>query len=152
MKSHYDQQEKKLGELTEMTTEPSQRSAALEQDARQPRLAMEADVATDAKTRNRTEDVAADRAINGDSSSANQVDHDQMCLTSFGDDFNGPPALPCTRHGALVDNSAAAPKPCLSLPEMCTRTGTASTATRTTFDKPPFWFCATEEINLRTSN
>ena len=33
--------------------------------------------------------------------SANQVDPDPMCLTSFGDDSTGPPALPCSRDDAL---------------------------------------------------
>ena len=44
----------------EKTRETRQRLAGLEQDARQPRLAMEADVASDKKTRKRTEDAAAD--------------------------------------------------------------------------------------------
>ena len=48
-----------------------QRPTGLEQDVRQPRLAMEADVLSDTKTRNRTEDVAADRVISRDSTSAN---------------------------------------------------------------------------------
>ena len=30
-------------------------------------------------------------------------------------------------------------------------TGQTSTAARITFDRPPFWFCLTEETNLRTS-
>ena len=37
-----------------------------------------------------------------------------MCLTRFGDDSTGPSALFCTRNDALIDNSAASPKPCLS--------------------------------------
>ena len=40
MKSHFDQLEKKLDELMEMT---DQHSASLEHDARQPRLAMKTD-------------------------------------------------------------------------------------------------------------
>ena len=78
----------------------NQRSAGLEQDARQPRLTLEADVTSDKKTRKRTEDAAADRVMSGDSSSA-QVDPNPMYLTSFGDDSNfgdystEPPALPC---------------------------------------------------------
>ena len=91
--SHSD----KLDELTVEMRATKQHQAGLEQEARQPRLAMEADVPSDTKIRNHTEDVAADRAIIGDSPSANQVDPDQMCLTSFGDDFTGPPALPCSR-------------------------------------------------------
>ena len=56
-------------------------------------LGMKADVPSGTKTRNPTKDVAADRVISEDRSSANQVDSDHMCLTSFGDDFIGPPAL-----------------------------------------------------------
>ena len=68
------------------------------------------------------EDVAAERMISGDNSSA-QIDTDPMCLTSFGDDSAGPPVLPCTRRDdALVDNGAKLPKPCLSPAEMRTRT------------------------------
>ena len=80
----------------EMNT-TNQRSASLEQDGRQPRLAMEADVIADKKTRKRMEGATtADRAKHiGDSSSANQVDPDQMCLTSFDDDSTEPPALLC---------------------------------------------------------
>ena len=107
----------------EETRYPRQRSASLEQDTRQPRLAIEADVTSDKKTRKRTEDAAAaERVISGDSSSVTQVDLDHRCLTSFGDDFSGPPALPCSRNDALVDNGTAASKPCLSPVEMLTLT------------------------------
>ena len=138
-----------------------QRSASLEQDYRQPRLAMETDVPSDTKTRARTEGVAAAvQAMHGDSCSANQVDPDPMCLISFGDDSTGPPALPCSNDNALVNNGAAVPKSCLSPSEMRTPTaagvllpaGTASTATRSTLNQPPLWFCPTEDIYLRISN
>ena len=46
-----------------------------EYDARQPRFATEADVATDKKTRKRAEDAAADQAKHGDSRSAKRVDN-----------------------------------------------------------------------------
>ena len=95
IKSHFDQQDKKLDEHMEKTRDTRQRSASLEQGARQPRLAMEADVKSDKNTHNRTTDVAAERVISGNNCSANQVDPDQICLTSFGDDSTGPPALPC---------------------------------------------------------
>ena len=49
MKSHFD-------EFTKKTRETRQRSVSLEQDARQPRLAMEADLTSNKK---RTEGVAA---------------------------------------------------------------------------------------------
>ena len=128
------------------TREPIQRSASLEQDAQQPRLAMEADITKDAKTRKRTEGAAtAERVISGYNSST-EVDPDPICPASFGDDSTGPPALPCSRDDALVDNGASVPKPCLSPVEMRTRTaaggllpaGTASTATRTIFLRPRF--------------
>ena len=107
---------------------------------------------SDPKTRDRMEDVVADRGISRDSSSANQVDPNQMCLTSFGDDFTGPPTLPCSRDDALVDNGAVAPKPCLSPVEMRTRTaaagllhaGTASTTMKTIFPRPLFLEASSE--------
>ena len=68
-KSHFDQ----LGELMEYTRETNQRLAGLEHDIQQPRLAMETDVISEKKTRKRTEDAVADRAMSRDSSLA-QVD------------------------------------------------------------------------------
>ena len=153
MKSHFD----KLDELANEMGATRQRLARLEQDARQPRPAMETDVPSDTKTQKRMEDAVAVQAKHGDSCSANQVDPDPMYLTSFGDDSTGPPALSCSRDDTLGDNGAATPKSCLPFLEIRTppaaggllSAGTASTATRTTFDRPPFWFCTTEEINLR---
>ena len=97
---------------------------------------MEVDVKSDTKTRKRIEDVAEDRVISGDNSSA-QVNPDPMCLTSFGDDFTGPLALLC-KDDALADNGTAVPKPCLSPVAMRTltaaggllSTGTSSSAIR----------------------
>ena len=80
-----------------------QRSPSLEQNARQPRLAMEAGVTIYTKTRKRTEGAAAaERAMSGDESSA-EVNPDSICLASFGEDYIGPPAHPNTRDNALVD-------------------------------------------------
>ena len=70
----------------EKVRETNQRLAGLELETRQPCLAMEADVTSDTKTRERTEASTADRAKHGDKSSSTQVDHDPMCLTSFGND------------------------------------------------------------------
>ena len=71
MESHFDRQEKKLGELMEKTRKPRQRSASLEHDdARQPRFATEADVKSYKKTRKRTKDAAVGQAMNEDSCSA----------------------------------------------------------------------------------
>ena len=114
MKSHFDQQEKKLDELMEMMRRLEQYLAGLEQDARQPRLAMVADGQADTKTRERTEGAAtAVQAMHGDSCSANRIGPDPMCSTSVGDDCTGPSPLPCSRDNALVDNGAAAPRSCL---------------------------------------
>ena len=90
-----------------------QRLTRLEHDARQPRLAMEADRPANTKTRERTEGAATvAQAKHGDSCSADQIDPEPMCSTSFGDDCTGPPAPPCSGENALVDNGAAAPKSC----------------------------------------
>ena len=60
-----------FGGLEEDLRRIDQRLASLEQDARQPRLAMEADVSADKKTRERTEGAAtAVQAKHGDSCSA----------------------------------------------------------------------------------
>ena len=116
-----------MDELAEEMRATNKRLASLEQDARQPRLAMEADVPADKKTRKRTEAAAtAVQAKHGDSCSMNRVDPDPMCSTSFGDDSTGPPALPCSRDDALVGNGAAAPKSCLSPLEMHSPTSAAS--------------------------
>ena len=113
------------------------------------------------KTRERTEGAAAAvQTKHGDGCSSKRVQASPRSSTRFGDDFTGPPALPCSRDDTLVDNGAAAPKSCLSPLEMraptatggLLPTGTASTVTRTTFYQPPLWFCQTEDINLRTLN
>ena len=116
---------------------------------------------SDTKTRERTEGAAATVQVNhGDNCSANQIDSDPMCLTSFGDDSTGPPALPYSRDDSLVDNDAAAPKSCLSSLEIRTPidaggllpTGKASTTTRDHLLPTVSWFCPTEETNSeRTS-
>ena len=142
----------------EITKGTRQRLADLEQDARQPRLAMETDMPLDTKTRERTEGAAtAVQAKHGDSCSAKSVQAGPTCLTSFGVKAE-PPALPY-RDDVLVENGAAVPKSCL--PPLEVRTPTAadgllptdktSTATRTTFHPLPLWFCLAEEINSRTS-
>ena len=102
MKSCFDKQEKKWGEMTEKIRVMIQRVSSLEQDSRQPRPTMVADGQADTKTRERTEGAAtAVQAMHGDSCSANWVDPDPMCSTSFGGDSTGPPALPCSGGDAL---------------------------------------------------
>ena len=69
--SRFDQQEKNLDEIMKMTRETSQREASLEHEARQPRLAMEADGPADTKTRKCTEGAAPTlQAVHGDSCTA----------------------------------------------------------------------------------
>ena len=139
MKSYFDQQDKKLDELTGKMRETRQRFAGLEHDARQPCLVIMADVKPDTKTRKRTEDTEADRAKYGDSSSAKRVDAGPTSSASFGMIAEAP-ALPC-RDDALDDKGAKAPKPCLSPMEMRTLIATGGiltartvfTATRTIF-------------------
>ena len=98
----------------------NQRLTSLEQDARQPHLAMEADVTADKKTRERTEDAAAAvQAKHGDS--CKRVQAGPTSSTIFGKKAEAP-ALPC-RDDVLIDiKGAAAPKPCLSPVEMRTLT------------------------------
>ena len=117
----FDKSDRKLDRLTENLKRANQRVASLEQDTRQPRLAMEADVPADTKTRGRTGGAAiAVQAMHGDSFSANRVDPDPETFTSFGDDSTGPPALPCSRDDALVGNGAAAPESRLTLGDALT--------------------------------
>ena len=111
-----------MNELTNEVRATKQRLAGLEQGARQPRLAMEADVISDSKTGKRTEGAAAaDQAKRGDSYSSKKIQAGPTSSTSF-DMKAKPSALPCTRDDVLVDIGAAAPKQCISPGEMRTRT------------------------------
>ena len=120
---------------------------------------MEADGPADEKARERTEAPRKQFKMHGDSCSENRVDPDPMCSTSFDDDCTKPPALPCSRDGALVSNGAAAPKSCLTPLKMRSPTaaggllptGKTSTAKKASFHQLPLWFCLTEATNLRTS-
>ena len=126
--------------------ESDQHVTSLEQDARQPRFAMEADGPANTKTRECTEDVAtAVQAMHGDSCSATRVDLGlKTNSTSFGV-MAEPPDLPC-REDVVVENDAS-PKSCLPFLEMRSPsaaddllpTGEASIATRSTFIQPPLW-------------
>ena len=151
--SHLD----KMDELTEDLRKIDQRVASLEHDARQPRLAMEADVPADNKNHERTEGAAtAVQAKHGDSCTAKRVQAGPTCSTNFGVKAE-PSALPC-RDDVLVENGAAAPKSYFSSLEIRTPTAAGgllptkknSTATRTTFHYLPLWFYPSEEINLKT--
>ena len=95
-----------------------QYAARLEQDARQPRLAMETDGPADTKTRERTEGAAtAVQAMRGDGFSARRVEPGPNTnSTSFGVKAE-PPALPC-RDDVVVECGDAASESCLPFLEM----------------------------------
>ena len=115
---------KALEEVKEDLRRVNQRLASLEQDARQSRLAMEADVTADKKTREHMEGAAAVvQAKHGDSCSAKRFQVGPKSSTSFGI-IAGPSALP-RRDKVLVDIGAAAPKLCPPPVEMRTLTTTS---------------------------
>ena len=116
-----------------------QELASQAQDARQPRLAIEADGPANMKTRERTEGAAlAVQAMHGDSCTAQKIQDGLKTSISFGVKAE-PPDLPC-REDILVEDGAAAPKSCLPFLEMRTKTaadglvptGKTSTTTETT--------------------
>ena len=123
-----------------------QHLTSLEQDARQPRFAMEVDGPAHTKTRERTEGAAtAVQAMHGGSCSADRVDPGLMCSTSFGDDCTRSPAPSCSGENALVANGAVAPNSCIPSLEMRTTTATGgllstgetSTPTKVTSNQSP---------------
>ena len=132
-----------------------QHPASLEQDARQPRLAMEADGHANTKTRERTEGPAtAVQVMRGDGFSVRRVEPGPNTNpTSFGVKAE-PPTLPC-RDDVVVESGDAAPRSCLPSLEMRSSVaaggllpaGEPSTATRTTFNEPLLRFYATEDMN-----
>ena len=154
----FDKSDRKLEKLSNEMTRIDQRLASLEQDSRQPRVAMEADVKIDKKTREHTEGAAkATQAMHGDSVSANRVDPDPMCSTIVGVKAE-PSTLPC-KDDVLVDNVATAPNSYFSPLKMHLPTaiggllpaGVATKATRSTFDDLPLRFCLIAEISSRIS-
>ena len=160
VKSHLDT----MDVLADEMRGTRQHLVGLKQDARQPRLVMEANRPSDTKTRKHAEGAAkAVQAMHGDSFSANGVDPDPICSTSFGVKVE-PPALPrrddvVVENGAWVENSAAVSKSCLTPLEMCTTTaaggllptGKTITATWTTLDQLTLWLYLTEETKLKIS-
>ena len=136
-----------------------QLSACLEHEARQPRLAMEADGPANTKTQERTEGAATTvQAMRGDSCTAEQkVQDGPKTSITFGVEAE-PPDLPC-REDVLVEDGATAPESCLPSLDMRSPTaaggllptGEASTATRTTSNEPLLRFYATEEMNPEDS-
>ena len=90
----FDKSDRRLENLSDEMRRMDQRLASLEQDARQPRPAMEADVQADKKIRERTDGATeAVQAKHGDSFSPNRIDPDPIYSTSFGEKVE-PPALP----------------------------------------------------------
>ena len=146
------QQKIRLDKITRLL---EQFSACLEHEARQPRLAMEADGSANTKTRERTEGTTtAVQAMHGDScTTAQKVQDGPKTSISFGVRAE-PPDLPC-REDVLVEDGATSPESCLPSLEMRSSTvagglvptGEASTATETTPNEPLFRLYATEETN-----
>ena len=156
-----DRWNKKMDEISEEMRKMDQHVRRLEHDARQPRLAMEANGPADtAKTRERTESAAtAVQAMRGDCFSARRVQPDPTTnSTSFGVKAE-PSALPC-RDDVVVESGPAAFES--SLPPMEMRpstaagglvpTGEASKASETTSNQAPLRFCSTEETDLEAKN
>ena len=144
----------RFSKLKELIRRLEQHLLSQEQDARQPRFAMEADGPADTtKTRERTEDAATVvQAMRGDGFSARRDEPGpNTSSTSFGVKVE-PPALPC-RDNVVVECGEAASKSCLPSLEMRSSTaagglvptGEASTAKETNFNQPPLRFCSTEE-------
>ena len=154
IKSHFD-------ELKELMRRLEQHLLSQEEDARQPRLAMEkADGYANTKTRERTEGAAtAVQAMGGDGFSARRVEPGPNTnSTSFGV-MAERPALPC-RDDVVVESGDAAPKSCLPSLEMRSSTaagdlvptGEVSTATETNFNQPPLRYHSTKEADSEASS
>ena len=144
MDSYFDQLSRKLEELSDEKRSMDQHVTSLEQDARQPRLAMEENGPANTKTREPTESAAtAEQAMRGDNFSARRVES---------------PALPW-RDDVLVENGAASPKSCLPFLEMRSPsaaggllpTGEAPTANTTPFNQFSFRLYSTEETDSKTN-
>ena len=93
-----------------------------EQDARQPRLALDADGPANTKTQERTDGAAtAVQAMRGDSCTAEQkVQDGPKTSITFGVEAELPD-LPC-REDVLVEDGVTAPESCLLSLEMCSPT------------------------------
>ena len=145
-----------FSKLLELMRRLEQHILSQELDARQPRLAMEADGQASTKTRERTEGAATVvQAMRGDCFSARRVEPGPTTnSTRFGVKA-GPPALPC-RDDSMVECGAAASESCLPSMEMRSSTaagglvptGEASKASEITSNQPPLRFCSTEKTDL----
>ena len=149
--------DKLLQEYKEDWSSMDQRLTRVEHEARQPRLAMEADGPAITKTRERTEGAAtAVQAMHGNSFSTCRVGPGPKTKsTSFG--MMVKPPDPSCREDVLVEDGAAPPKSCLPSLEMRSPTaaggllptGEASTATKATFNKLRLRLYTTEETNSK---
>ena len=149
-----DRWDRKLDKMAEDWRNMDQHLTSLEQDARQPCLAMVAGGPADTKTRERTEHAAtAVQAMHGDSCSATRVDPDPKTNSTSSGMKVEPPVLSC-RDDGLVENGDASPKSCLPSLEMRSPsaasgsllTGETSTATKITFNQPPLQLDSTRFV------
>ena len=145
-----------LEECTENMKGANRRVESLEQDARQPRLAMKGDGPAETKPRERTEvAIEAVQAKYGNGCTAQKVQDEPKTSTCFGVQA-GPPAPPL-RDNVLVENGAAASKSCLSPLETRSPTAAggllpideASIGTRITFNQTPLRLYSTDETNSK---
>ena len=151
---------RQFSKLKELVRRLEHHILSQEQDARQPRLAMEEDGPADTKTRERTEGAAkAVQTMRGNCFSARRVEPGPTTNSiSFGVKAE-PPALPC-RDDSVVESGAAASESCLPSMEMRSSTaagglvptGKASNASETTSNQPPLRFCSTEKTDLEAKN
>ena len=111
VKKCFDESGRKLDELTEMRA-TKQCLAGLEEVARQPRLATEADVRVDKKIRKRMDKAAADHVRHEDRCSTKRVQAGPTSSTSFG--MKAEPPAPSRRDTILVNKGPVAPKLCRS--------------------------------------
>ena len=116
--SYLDQMNRKLKETMDEKRSMDQHETSLEQDARQPRLAMEGDGCANTKTCERTEGAAtAEQAMRGDNFSARRVEPGPKTNSTSVGMMVELPALPCG-DDILVENGDASPKSCLPFLEM----------------------------------
>ena len=166
IKSLLKEQKKMLEELRDYLKDGMRRlivqyAARLKHEARQPRLAMEADGPADTtKARERTKGAAtAVQAMRGDGFSARRVKPGPNTNSTIFGVKAEPLALPC-RDDVVVESGAAASESCLPSLEMRSSTaagglvptGEASKATEINPNEPPLRFCSTEETDLKAKN
>ena len=147
----------KMRECTEERRSMNQCLIRLEHDARQPRLAMDADGLANTKICQFTEAAATSvQAMHGDDFSASRVDPGPRTgSTTFGGKAE-PPALP-RRDDVLVENGAAAPNSCLPSLKMRSPTaavgllptGEAAIATMTPYNQPLLRLYSTKEMDSK---